>query len=316
MGAGTVLMKEKSVFQKSYVMVFTALFCNLLWGSAFPCIKIGYRLFAINSEDISSQILFAGIRFTLAGILTILIGSLLAKKVLYPHKRSIGKVLNLALFQTVLQYFFFYIALAHTTGVKASVIEASNVFMAIIFSALFLRNEAHIWHKLLWCIPGFIGVMLVNLNGSSLSFDMKWNGEGFILFSTMAAAASTVLIKKYSSSEDPVMLSGWQFTAGGLIMSIAGCILGGHLHATTISAWFVLLYLAFVSAAAYSLWSLLLKYNPVSKVAVFSFSNPVFGVILSALLLKEDLSSLGWQLPVALLLVCIGIYMVNLSSSD
>lgn len=309
-------MKEKSILQKPYVMVLTALFCNLLWGSAFPCIKIGYQLFQIQSEDTASQILFAGTRFTLAGILTILIGSLLEKKVLYPHKRSIGKVLTLALFQTVLQYFFFYIALAHTTGVKASIIEASNVFMAIIFSAVFLRNESHIWHKLLWCIPGFIGVMLVNLNGSSLSFDMKWNGEGFILLSTMAAAASTVLIKKYSTSEDPVMLSGWQFTSGGLIMAIAGLLAGGSLHAESITAWLILLYLAFVSAAAYSLWSLLLKYNPVSKVAVFSFSNPVFGVLLSALLLKEDLSSLGWQLPVALLLVCIGIYMVNRSSSD
>ena len=35
-------------------------------GSAFPCVKIGYRLFEITSEDVATQILFAGCRFTLA----------------------------------------------------------------------------------------------------------------------------------------------------------------------------------------------------------------------------------------------------------
>lgn len=42
----------------------TALLCIV--GGAFPCVKIGYRLFEIASEDVATQILFAGCRFTLA----------------------------------------------------------------------------------------------------------------------------------------------------------------------------------------------------------------------------------------------------------
>ena len=72
----------------------------------------------------------------------------------------------------------------------------------------------------------------------------------------------------------------------------------------------MLLYLAMVSAVAYSLWGMLLKYNPISKVAVFGFMNPVFGVILSALLLQEA-DSLGVMCIAALGLVCVGIYIVN-----
>ena len=49
-----------------------AVFCCLLWGSAFPGIKIGYRLFAVASEDIGTQILFAGFRFALAGVLVLI----------------------------------------------------------------------------------------------------------------------------------------------------------------------------------------------------------------------------------------------------
>lgn len=43
--------------QKTVVVWFGALLCCLLWGSAFPCIKIGYRLFEVDAADTASQIL-------------------------------------------------------------------------------------------------------------------------------------------------------------------------------------------------------------------------------------------------------------------
>ena len=72
----------------------------------------------------------------------------------------------------------------------------------------------------------------------------------------------------------------------------------------------MLLYLAVISAVAYSMWGVLLKYNPVSRVTVFGFMNPVFGVILSAIFLRES-GSIGVVCILALVLVCAGIYIVN-----
>ena len=54
-----------------------------------------------------------------------------------------------------------------------------------------------------------------------------------------------------------------------------------------------------------------MKYNPVSRVSVFGFSNPVFGVLLSALLLGERSQAFGAQGLIALALVCTGILVVN-----
>ena len=68
-----------------------AVAANLLWGSAAPCIKLGYRCFAIAGEDVLSQILFAGVRFTLAGVLTVLLGSLLGRRLLLPKRGSGGR---------------------------------------------------------------------------------------------------------------------------------------------------------------------------------------------------------------------------------
>ena len=73
----------------------------------------------------------------------------------------------------------------------------------------------------------------------------------------------------------------------------------------------LLLYMAFISAGAYSLWSILLKYNPVSRVTVFGFMNPVIGVILSALILGEQNQAFTAFGLGALALVSLGIIIVN-----
>ena len=122
----------KMYMSKTWVVFVCALVCCFLWGSAFPCIKIGYSLFSIGASDSASQIVFAGTRFTLAGILVILFGSLIGRKPLVPARTSLHMVVKLALVQTVAQYIFFYIGLAHTSGVKSSIIGASNVFLSIL----------------------------------------------------------------------------------------------------------------------------------------------------------------------------------------
>ena len=91
----------------------------------------------------------------------------------------------------------------------------------------------------------------------------------------------------------------------------AGGFMGGHITKVTPSGIGLLVYLALVSAVAYSLWGILLKYNPVSRVTVFGFMNPVFGVLLSALLLGEKDQASGILGLLSLLLVSVGIYVVN-----
>ena len=91
----------------------------------------------------------------------------------------------------------------------------------------------------------------------------------------------------------------------------AGGFMGGHITKVTPAGIGLLVYLALVSAVAYSLWGILLKYNPVSRVTVFGFMNPVFGVLLSALLLGEKDQASGILGLLSLLLVSVGIYVVN-----
>ena len=107
------------------------------------------------------------------------------------------------------------------------------------------------------------------------------------------------------------MLSGWQFMLGGLVLTAAGLLFGGRLTQLSLRVVLLILYLALLSAVAYSLWSLLLKYNDVSRVAVCGFMIPVFGFILSALFSGGD-SGFGLPAVAALLLVTVGTVTVNL----
>ena len=310
-GKGLGVMKAQKIFQNSWIVGLLALLCTALWSSAFPVIKIGYSLLGIRSDAVGSQILFAGLRFTMAGIFTVVLGSLMARKLLVPKRSSGGMILRLCLLQTVIQYFFFYVGVAHTTGVKSAIITGTNSLLAIVIASLVFRQERLGGAKLLGCLVGFFGVILANLTTSGMEMGFRLDGEGFVFLAAVSYAFSSVFLKRYSKEEDPVTLSGYQFIAGGLVLLGIGLVMGGRLGAVTWAGAGVLVYLALLSAIAYSVWGILLKYNPVSRVAIYGFANPVMGVLLSALLLGEGEQAFSLKNVGALALVSLGVFIVN-----
>lgn len=297
---------KKNIFSKTIYMWLFAALCCLLWGSAFPTIKKGYELLNIQSSDTFSIILFAGIRFFGAGVLTIAIFSVVEQKFLVPKKSSLKKIGVLSLFQTIIQYLFFYLGLAFTSGSRGALINATAVFFAILISALIFKMESLSMRKILGSVVGFVGVVLVSLDAFSSGGSLL--GEVFILVSSVSYAFSSVFMKRYSESENPAMLSGYQFMLGGAVMIGVGLLFGGTINIANVGSIILLLYLMMVSAVAYSLWSILLKYNPVSKVMVCDFMTPIFGFFLSSLFEKTPVGLYGIA---SLILVVLGIITVN-----
>ena len=306
-------MKDNKIFTNKLFVMAAALLCCALWGSATPFIKLGYELI-LPVKDTASTILFAGIRFALAGIITVVIYSIARRKFLFPKRENLGRVALVAMFQTVIQYIFFYIGLVNTTGVKGTIASGSNAFFALLVAGLIFRMEKLTFKKIFACLIGFAGIILVNLKG--LDFTMNFTGDGFVILSAIAYAFSSVLIKLFSKHEDPVIISGYQFITGGIVMIAVGALLGGAVAFESLKALGVLIYLAFLSAIAYSVWGILLKYNPVSKVSVYSFMIPVFGVLLSGIMLKEQGNVSPVMMLVALVFISLGIILLNYKKED
>lgn len=300
-----------SPFYQSRTGVFLlATLCCVLWGSAYPAIKNGYVLFGIGKADTAAQLLFAGYRFALAGAILLAFAAITGKRIFALAGSQWRQVALLGLTQTGFQYVFFYIGLAHASGVKSSIMNAMGVFFSVVIAHFLYADDRLSARKALGCLVGFLGVVVVNLGGNGrLDFDFSLLGEGFVIIAAFILAAASIYGKRVSRDVDPLVMTGWQLGIGGLLLTTAGLTGQGHLAAPTLPSCTLLLYLALLSSVAFALWSLLLKHNPVGLIAAFNFLIPVFGVALSAVFLGESL--LHWSYLAALLLVSVGIWMVT-----
>ena len=300
---------EKNFLQRGPIIILLALFCTVLWGTAYPAVKIGYELFAIDSANDFGKLLFAGLRFTLAGLMTLAVSVILQKKLVIPQRQHWRGIALVGLVQTTGQYIFFYLGLSNTTGVKGSILYALATFFVVIFAHFLFPDDKMNLQKILGCCIGFVGVLLITFDGTGLGGGFAFTGEGFIMLSTLSSALGALISRGVAQGQDPVVVTGYQLTGGGLILIFIGLIGHGHFDSITAPGILLLLYMAFLSAAAFTVWTMLLKYNPASKIAVYNFLIPIFGTTFSVMFLNESIFNLRSLL--ALILACAGIYIVN-----
>ena len=305
-------MDAKPTQNRWFGLVLPAILCTALWGSAAPCIKLGYAIFGIAREDSFSQLVFAGWRFTLAGLLTLLIAALLRRGPLLPNRGNIKAILSISLFQSMIQYICYYIGLARTTGTNGALLSGTQTFFAILFAHLLLKDDKLTRAKALGCLVGFSGVIVLNLGGALGGFTLL--GDGLVLLSAASAGMGALVSRVMTPGHDPVILTAWQLIFGGLLLLELGYAGGGTPGAFTPAGALLLLYMVALSSAAFTVWTALLARWPVGKVTIFGFLIPVFGAFFSALLLDEQLLSV--RNLAALALVSAGVILANRSGSN
>ncbi|MBE5038198.1 DMT family transporter [Subdoligranulum sp. DSM 109015] len=297
-----------ALFAAPAAAVILAIVCNCLWGSAFPFIKMGYRLFAIDSADTASILCFAGVRFMLAAVLVWLCGLALNRRPLpMPKGRVLAQCCGLGLWQTALQYFFYYSAAAALTGAMGGILNSTQSFLGVILAHfVYGKADRMTRSKALGCVLGFGGVLVATLgdHGGGSAWGMIAMLTASVIFAFAGPWNKSVTQKADSFSVCCINLG-----VGGLALAVAGFAMGGRLAPQSAAGLPVLLFLAFISGAGYVLWALLMKNNPVSRIAVFGLLIPVITVLLSALLNGETL--MDWRYLAALVLVCAGICLVN-----
>lgn len=297
------MKEQKSALMRQLYM--PAVLCTALWGSAAPCIKKGYELFAIGADAPFSQLLFAGWRFALAGVLVLLVAKIKGHRIL-PVRSEWKPILWISLFQSMIQYVCYYIGLSATTGTKGSVLSGTQTFFALIFAHLFLSGDKLNRQKALGCVCGFAGVLVLGMGGLN-GFHLA--GDGLVLLSAVSAGAGALVSRIFTPGRDPMLLTGWQLLLGGLLLGCIGAAGGGQLGAVTLTGVLLLGYMIVLSAAAFTVWTALLGRFPVGKVSLFCFLIPVFGAIFSALVLGENIFTL--RNLAALVLVSGGIAIAN-----
>jgi len=338
--------RVKAIFTKRLNIYIFAFICTFLWASAYPTIRLGYDEFHVDKTNLRACFLFAGIRFTISGVL-ILSGYFISKKkIVLPQKRMLPDILTLGLITVTLQYIVFYAGVGHTTGVKNSVINSCNTFFSVIMAHFLFKNDRITVRKAIGCFVGFAGVIIINLGfdfffgeAEKLEFGFTFRGEGFMILNCLISSIGNVLVKiinstgslfkrfKYPKEErgkrkiDIILITGWQMLIGSVILDIIALIWikidplepieGTNVKPyTNISnlGYILMIHMGLIAAVAFPIWNTLLKYNNVGKISFFNFLIPVFGTFLSGLLLGENLFKI--ENLVSLILVCIGVVIV------
>lgn len=302
-------MNREKFYTNRRNIVLLAILCCMLWGSAYPAIKGGYALFNIGADDIPSKLIFAGYRFALAGLIVLAVQIMWKQDIFILKGKLISQVTLLGFCQTTLQYIFFYVGLSYTTGIRSSIINGTGAFFSILLAHFIYKNDKLNLNKAIGCAVGFIGVIIVNLNGESFfanSFSIQ--GEGFVMLAAFILSAASIYGKKITQNQDASTVTGYQLFIGGLILLILGYVCGGSLSGFTFKSVSLLLYMALLSSVAFAVWTQLLKYNKVGIISVFNFLIPIFGSLLSAIFLGENIFDI--KIFISLIFVCSGIYMV------
>ena len=219
--------KLDAIFGTPLFAVLLAIGCNVLWGSAFPFIKMGYRLFAIETSDTASILCFAGVRFML-GSLLVLAGSLILEGKLPqpPCGKVLGECCALGLWQTTAQYAFYYMAVALLTGAFGGILNSTQSFLGVIF-AHFLYGDADRMTpaKTLGCVLGFAGVLIGtigNHGGGS-----AW-GVFCMLLATVIFTLSGPWNKSVTKKADSFAVCFLNLFVGGLallLIGLLGCLI-------------------------------------------------------------------------------------------
>lgn len=288
----------------------TAIFCSVLWGSAFPVLKISYQELQIAPGDVSAKLVFAGLRFLGAGLIVLLLSILLTRKSWTELAvKDFPLLMGLGLVQTFMLYFFFYNGLSYTSGMKSSIIMAGENFIVILMAHYIYKNDKLNWKKALGMFLGFAGVFLANF-GKNFSLDFVFKGDGFMLIAACMGALGTIYAKWMSSKASPMLVSGWQLTFGSLVLLAVGLPgLKGGAILFTFKGVVLLIYSMLLSAVAFTLWYSLLRFHKAGEITMFRFVIPVAGVFLSATFIPEE--ELTYYVLFALGLVALGIIVVN-----
>lgn len=294
---------------KKLAIVFS-IFAMLLWGSAIPTIKTTYLELGIGPSDTGLKILIAGIRFFMAGIITLLYFFIFDRSFKDVKKMNWKFVLILGLVQTSIQYLFYYIGLSNTFGVKSSIIQAANSFIVVIFSALLLPEDKINSKMILALIIGTIGIVITNTGKPIGGEAMKLTGEGFIIISTSINAFCTVLVRKYGKGINGFLLTGIQFLVGSIVLILVGTAVSSNTLRFTMKAAILLIYAAFISATSFSIWTKVLQIHSANEFGIYKLFVPLFGSILSVIILGESFTT---RLACGMVLVLSASLILNLN---
>ncbi len=300
------ITEKKSIFRRPLWVAAFAITAAVAWGWAYPLIKLGFEAFGITQQMTAAKMLFAGIRFCIAGLLILVMARMLGRDFAVKKGGSLY-ILAYATLNTSLHYAFFYIGLSHSDGARAAILNSLGVFMLVLLACVFFKSDRLTGKKIIGCVTGFAGIMALNLGGD-VGGSFTFMGDGMIILNALCSAFAGLMTRGLGRFADVFVGTGYSLAVGGVLLVLPGLFMGGSLPSVTFEGVVILALLVAISTLGFALYNKLLSCNPVGKVAIFNSLIPVVGAITSCICLGEPFY---WKYLLAAGLATAGIYVIN-----
>jgi drug/metabolite transporter (DMT)-like permease len=287
--------------------VLLALLTMLLWGSLFPMVKLGFSAYEV--QGTADILLFAGIRFAICGAVICLFAACRDKQSYRPVGGSIVPILLSGLFAIILHYAFTYLGLELTDSSKTALIKQIGALFYVCFSFLFIKADRPTVKKIVAAAVGFLGIVVLNIDESGLSFSL---GDALILGASFCTVFSNVISKKVFERVSPITSTGISQLFGGIVLLTVGLAMGGTVHFTLDASLWIMVYICGASIVSYCIWFGIVKNGELSKLFIIKFAEPVFACVFGAIILNENI----WRIQylIAFLLISGSIWFSNTKS--
>jgi drug/metabolite transporter (DMT)-like permease len=267
--------------------VVWTLVCGMLWGSAFPVIKLVFEHWSAQGIEIdfATRSYFAGVRFSIAGAALLL----LARQPLAEWRATPRRyIFAMTATQTVAQYVCFYLGLSLSSGALASLLVSSGSLWWVLLAPIFLKT-AHLTGRQWFVLAiGAVGVSLA-VYAPGISDGSPRIGAVLILAANLFGALGLVSFQFVKHTMGSRAGTGYSLFLGGLVLVGLGLQMIGQ-TAMLFDPYVIglTLWLAFVSAAGFSLWNQLSTIYSVHTLATYRFLVPLCGVVESLILLDGE----------------------------
>lgn len=203
----------------------------------------------------------------------------------------------------------FYVAARHTAGVSLAILQGSTPIFVMLFAAVALaqRFRASQWAGL---AVATLGVVTVATQGdfahlAALTFN---RGDVYTLIACALFAVYSLGLRRRPAISPLSLFAAMSLSAFALSLPLAAWeIWSGQAFWPSPKGWAILAYIAIgPSFLAQLLWMRGVALIGPARAGVFYNLTPVFGALLSVLILRE---SFGWHQALALALVLAGIWL-------
>ncbi len=279
----------------------------VLWGLLFPTVKLGYKVFGI--QTIGDTLAFAGMRFIVCGILITAFTAWKMPGDFRGLKSGWWRVLLSGLFAIILHYAFTYTGLRSTDGSKTAILKQLGAVFYICFAALFFPEDKLTWGKVAGLVLGIGGIFAINAGGGSFRLQL---GDWLILGASFCTVFSNVVSKKAFKTVEPMVLTGVSQIFGGVVLLVVGLACGGNVGTVvpkTLPQLGVFSMIVTASVISYCLWFMTVQKENLSKLFIIKFSEPLFAAVFGWMILGENIFKLSYL--ASFLLICAGILIAN-----